>query len=98
MTKFGYSKFSIREVIIILVLLEFHPKHLFQVAVLVQVQSFETGNRCSVKIVCHVVKRSKLKTKKFWALVPTFVDVTGEKKVEAGLFVHPQPYLNRVNI
>ena len=41
-----------------------------------------------------VAKGLKLKVRKFWELIPTFVEVTKEKLV-GGLFV-PCPILNRV--
>ena len=42
-------------------------------------------------------KESKLKFQKFWELVPTFVEVTGEKRIgmRRGLY-SPTPILNRV--
>ena len=47
-----------------------------------------------------VTKRSKLKVKKFLALIRTFVEVTGGKVVrgEGGGLFGPLPILNRVNI
>ena len=47
----------------------------------------------NVKIYTNVPKGLKLKFKKFWELIPTFVEVTGEK-LEGGLFA--PPILNRV--
>ena len=41
-------------------------------------------------------KGLKLKVRKFWGLIPTFVEVTGEKLVAGALF-GPPPILNRVN-
>ena len=41
-----------------------------------------------------VVKRLELKVRKFWGLIPTFVEVTGEKLVVGGGL---PPILNRVN-
>ena len=43
-----------------------------------------------------VVKRLELKVRKFWGLIPTFVEVTGEKLVVGGGGGLP-PILNRVN-
>ena len=34
-----------------------------------------------LKFYTSVAKRSKLKLRKFWGLIPTFVEVTGEKLV-----------------
>ena len=45
----------------------------------------------SLKFYTSVAKRSKLKVRKFWELIPTFVEVTGEK-----LGKNPS-ILNRVN-
>ena len=42
-----------------------------------------------------VAKGLKLKARKFWGLIPTFVEVTGEKLVGGG--VCPPPFLNRVD-
>ena len=50
----------------------------------------------NLKFYTSVAKRSKLKVRKFWELIPTFVEVTGEKLVGGGLFT-PPPILNRVN-
>ena len=48
----------------------------------------------SLKFYISVARRLKLKFKKFWGLVPTFLEVTGEKLV-GGLFA-PPPILNSV--
>ena len=46
-----------------------------------------------------VAKGLKLKVKKFYGLVPTFVEVAGEKMVGKGPFCSPPPpILNRVNV
>ena len=51
----------------------------------------------NLKFFTSVVKGLKLKVKKFWELIPTFVEVTGEKLVEeAFCFLPPSPILNRV--
>ena len=47
-----------------------------------------------LKFYTSVAKALKLKARKFWRLIPTFVKVTGEKLVE-GTFCSP-PILNRV--
>ena len=44
----------------------------------------------NVKIYTNVPKGLKLKVRKFWELIPTFVEVTGEK-LEGGLFAPPHP-------
>ena len=43
-----------------------------------------------------MAKELKLKVRKFWGLISTFVEVTGEKLV-GGPFCPPPPILNRVN-
>ena len=46
-----------------------------------------------------VAKHLKLKVRKFWALIPTFVEVTGEKLVGEGAFCPlPLPTLSRVKL
>ena len=47
------------------------------------------------KFYTSLPKRLKLKVRKFWRLIPTFVEATGEKLVREGLF-GPSPILNRV--
>ena len=50
----------------------------------------------NLKFYTSLSKESKLKVRKFWRLIPTIVEVTGEKLVEGALFV-PLPILNRIN-
>ena len=59
--------------------------------VLVKVQSFGTGTRYELLHQCG--KSVKTKSQKFLGLIPTFVEVKGEKLV-GGLFA--SPILNRV--
>ena len=47
-----------------------------------------------LKSYTSVAKGLKLKVRKFWGLIPTFVEVTGEKLVGG---VCPPPFLNRVD-
>ena len=51
------------------------------------------------KFYTSVVEGLKLKVRKFWVVIPTFVEVTGEKLV-GGAFLSPPrtPILNRVNV
>ena len=49
----------------------------------------------NLKFYTNVANGLKLKVRKFWGLILTFVEVTGEKLV-GGLFA-PPPILNRVN-
>ena len=44
----------------------------------------------ALKIYITVTKRLKLKARKFWGLVPMFVDVAGEKLVGAFFASHPE--------
>ena len=49
----------------------------------------------NLKFYTSLAKELKLKVRKFWWLVPTFVELTGGKLVRRGLFL--PPILNRVN-
>ena len=49
----------------------------------------------NLKFYTSVAQGLKLKVRKFWELIPTFVEVTGEKLVRGGPFL-PTPILNRV--
>ena len=44
----------------------------------------------TLKFYTSVAKRLKLKVRKFWELIPTFVEITGEKLV-GGAFRPPPP-------
>ena len=56
---------------------------------LVQVQQFGTGTRNELEILDHsVIKMLKLGVRKFWWLIPTLVEVKGEKLV-GGALLHP---------
>ena len=50
----------------------------------------------NLKFYTRVAKGIKLKVKKFWGLIPTFVEITGKKLVGGGGFF-PSSILNRVN-
>ena len=50
----------------------------------------------TLKFYISMVKELKLKVRKFSGLIPTFVEVTGEKLV-GGLLLPRPPTLNRVN-
>ena len=45
----------------------------------------------ALKFYISVAKGLKLKVRKFWWLIPTFVEITGKKLVGAGAFLHPLP-------
>ena len=49
----------------------------------------------NLKFYTSLANRLKLKVRKFWGLIPTFLEVTGEKLV-GGTFLPPLPLLNRV--
>ena len=52
----------------------------------------------NLKFYASVTKGLKLKVRKFWGLIPSFVEVTGEKLVK-GTFLPPLPpsHVNRAN-
>ena len=50
----------------------------------------------NLKFYNSMAKGLKLKIRKFWGLIPMFVEVTGEKLVGGDLFGHP--ILNRVKL
>ena len=50
----------------------------------------------ALKFQSSVVKGLKLKVRKFWGLIPTFVEVTGEDLVDRGFLA--LPILNRVKV
>ena len=52
----------------------------------------------NLKFCTSVTKGLKIKVRKFWGLIDTFVEVTGEKLVVGPLCPPPWPILNRVNI
>ena len=55
---------------------------------LVQVQQFRTWNRYGLEILHKCGKRVETKSEKFWGVIPTFVEITGEKLVGGGAFYH----------
>ena len=50
----------------------------------------------NLKFYYSLSKGLKLKVRKFWDLIPTFVEVTGEKLVGGALLTTHPPILNRV--
>ena len=80
--KLGNSSISMREIIITLVLERFDQKnHLFWGKVLIQANNLGLALGMALKFHTIVAKMLKLKVKKFLELIPTFVEVTGEKLV-----------------
>ena len=61
---------------------------------MVQVQYFGTGTKYDFEFYTSVTKWIRLKVRKFWGLIPTFVEVTGEKLI-GGPFA---PILNWVKV
>ena len=51
----------------------------------------------NLKFYTSLLKGLNLKVRKVWGLIPTFVEVTGEK-LEGGLFAPPPPILNMIKI
>ena len=90
--KFGNSRICIREVIITSILQGFDQKNrFFWGVILVQVQYFGTGTRYKLEILHQPVKGLKLKVRKFWWLIPTFVEVAGGKTGGRSFFApHPE--------
>ena len=85
-----------REVIIISILKRFDQKnHFFKGWYWFKFNSLALVLDTALKIYTSVAKEFKLKVKKFFGLIFTFVEVTGEKLV-GGFFA--SPILNRVNI
>ena len=95
--KFGNSSISMREVIMISILKGFDQKtHFFWGVVLVEpllFNNFGLALGMNLKFYISVVKGSKLKVRKFYGLIPTFVEVTGEKVVRGPFW--PPSILNR---
>ena len=52
----------------------------------------------NLKVYTSAVKGLKLKVRKFWGLIPTLAEVTGEKLLEVGgLFGSPPPLLTHTH-
>ena len=98
--KFGNSCIRVREVIITSIILGVDQKNcLFWGVVLVQNLGLALGT--NLQFYTSLSKRLKLKVRRFFGLIPTFVEVTGEKLVGGGSFCHLTPaltpILNRVS-
>ena len=83
--KFGNSSISMREVITSISLRFKLEKTIFWGVLMGQVQWFRTGTSMTFIFYTNVAKELKLKFRKFLGLTPTFVEVTGEKRL-GGLF------------
>ena len=91
-SRFGNSGICIREVIITSVLQGFDQKNRF----FERWSSFKFNNLglalgTNLKFYTSLSKGLKLKVRKFWGLIPTFVEVTGEKLV-GGSFCPSPPF------
>ena len=94
-TKFGNSSIFVKEVIITSVLWGFDQKHrFFGVWSWFKFNNLRLTLGTSLKFYSNVSKGLKLKTRKFWRLIPTFAEVTEEKLVGRGNFL--PPITNRV--
>ena len=93
--KFGNSSISMREHIITSILYIFDQKKLF----FERWSWFKINNlRLAQVIVLKLYtssKQVKLKVRKFWGLIHTFVEVTGEKLVGGPFCFHPHPELGK---
>ena len=90
--KFGNSSIYMREVIITLILWGFNQKNQFFWGVLwLKFSNLRLVLGMTLKFYTSVAKELKLKVIKFWGLIPTYVEVTGEKLVK-GAFCSPPPY------
>ena len=89
--KFGNSSVPAREAIITLSIWEFDQKNtLSEGWSWFKFNNLGLALGMALKIYITVTKQLKLKVRKFWGLVPTFVDVTGEKLVGAFFASHPE--------
>ena len=87
---------SMREVIITSVLLGFDQRNrIFEGWSWFRFNNLRLAISTNLKMYTSVAKGLKLKARKFWGLIPTFVEVTGEKLVGRGGAFWP-PILNRV--
>ena len=88
--KFGNSRISMREVIITSILSGFDQKYFFKEWSWFKLNNLGLALDMALKFYTIVAKRLKLKVRKFWGLIPRFVEVTGEKLI-GGLFDLPTP-------
>ena len=65
--------------------------------VFVKVNNFRLALGMTLKFYTSVAKGLELKVRKFWVLIPRFVEVT-RGKTSRGVFLSPPPILNRVKI
>ena len=87
--KVGNASISIREVIITSILLGFYlKKQFFDGCSWFKFNNLGLPLGMTLKFYASVTKVLKLKVRKFWGLILTFVEVTGEKLVGM-LFVPP---------
>ena len=85
------------EIIITLILKGLDRKnHFFEGSSWIKVKHLGLALGMALTSYASVAKGLKLKVKKCWGLIPTFVEVTGEKLV--GGFLRHSPIQNRVNL
>ena len=94
--KFGNFSISMREVIMTSILKGLTQKNqFFRGVVLVQVQQVGNFTRYGLNITFYtsVTKGLNVKVREFWGVIPTFVEVTGEKLVgKVGAFPPTSPH------
>ena len=96
--KFGNCNIYMREVIIISFYKDLTRKTAFSEGWFwLKFNNLGLALGMNLKFYTSVEKELELKVRKFYGLVPTFVEVTWEKMVRGGLFGPPSPILNRVN-
>ena len=95
--KFGNCSISTREVIITSILYGFDQKsHFFEGWSWFKFNNLGLALGMILQFYTNVAKGWKVKVRKFWAINPKFVEVTGEKLVGGEDFLAPSPILNRV--
>ena len=95
--KFCNSRISMKKVITISILWGFdHKNHFFGRWSWSKFNNLGLVLGRKLQFYTSVAKRLKLKLRKFWGLIPTFVEIIG-KKLVGGAFL-PPPILNRVKI
>ena len=90
--KFGNSSICIREIIITSILQGFdHRSCFFEGWSWFKFNNLELALGTNLKFYTSLSKRLKLKVRKFWGLIPMFVEGTGEKLLRrgGGLFALP---------
>ena len=87
--KFGNSRISTREVIFNFIRI-WPEKTVFERWSWFKLSNLGLALGMTSKFHTSVVKGLKLRVGKFWRLIPTFVEVTGEQPVGGGASPHPE--------